>query len=310
VVRFVLFRWRRHAPARSILAAAGVLACGVLASGLVTDRDGYSPTELPNADRIAEYVSQNIRPGDAILAAMITNTPLEYYLNYRGVPFHHIIVDDSWTFNAYSLRKGGMPNPDCWTRLIVIENRGFPEESLDRVLRFMGQIGPVSTETLWEGEQVKVYGVSKLPERIAGMAEGTDWVLNGGFEARDVCWWNRGTAVVQEKIVHSGARSLKIGPRTGGAWQPIALRKSSKYRLTAWGRLSREGDVGWLGVSLTLSNLFDDKKQCEIHNTGWQKCTLTFDTPRDLVQATVWAWKPDGESEFEVDDLDVEAQPK
>ncbi len=278
------------------------------ASGLPTDRDGYLSAELPNGDRIAAFIAQNIRPGDAILAALPSDAPLEYYLNYYQVPFYHVIADPDWIFNAYTARKSGLPNRDCWTRLIVIEGHGSKQERLDQLLRFMGSIGPTSTKTLWEGELVKVYGVSKLPERIAGALDGSDWVLNGGFEASDFCWWNAGTAVVQKNNVHSGARALQIGPRTGGAYQPIGLRRSSEYTFNAWGRLTQNADSGWIGLSMSRLNGPEIKQQCEIRSTNWQECAFTFVTPADLDRATVWAWKGDGETELEVDEFQVHAQ--
>jgi hypothetical protein len=306
-IRYVSSRWRLAAPNPFVTAAAGLVAFLVLASGLLTSRDGYMAPEVPNADRMAAYIAENIRPGDAILASMGTDAPLEYYLNSLRVPFHHLITDESWTFNAYLNRSKGLPNRDCWTRLFVIECRTMGQPSFDQMLRYMGPLGPVSTKIIWQGELVKVYSVSKLPARIRGVTDGMNWVLNGDFEASNVCWWDKGTAVVEETSVHAGARSLQIGSHTGGAWQTIALRRSSKYTFTAWGRVTQDGEVGWLGISLSGPDRPDHKLQCEIHTTGWQKCTFNFLTPFDLDQATVFAWKGDGEGDFEADGFDVEA---
>jgi uncharacterized membrane protein len=304
---FLWSRAARHLPPVSVRPlgwAAGFVLALTLASGLATSPDGYLGTELPNGNRIGAFIAANIRPGDAILAAESTDTPLEYYLDYFNVPFHHVIADETWMFNAYSQHNVGMPIRDCWTRLLVVVSRGFREQTLAQVLQFMGPLGPVSTSILWEGELVKVYGVTRL--QTAQLVSGPNLVLNSGFESNAACWWNLGSAAVQHEQAHAGVNALQLGPLGGSAWQPVAVKRSTSYRFTSWARLTGPGGAAWTGVSLERNAQPPQKYQCEIHAGSWQQCTLTFTTPRDLRQTLVWAWKGDGNGRVLLDDLRLE----
>jgi hypothetical protein len=301
-----LYRMARDAFLRIIGIVAGFATLAVAASGLITDHDGYLWSDLPNGDRLAAHISGLIRPGDAILAGMGTDTPLEYYLRYFNVPFSRIITDPTYRFNAYSSPNRGLQSADCWTRLIVVENHLF-NDRLSELLAFMGSIGPATIRSVWHDEAVNVYTVSKFPENTVGVLENGNWMLNGGFEARNGCWVYRGAIAVQGDSIHNGSFALAIGPHSGGAWQRIAVRPSSTYRFHAWGRLSRFGGVGWLGVTLNQQAQDETKQQCEINSTRWQNCTFTFTTPVQLSEASVFAWNGEGEAQFIVDEFRVEA---
>ena len=298
----------RWSAARSFGWAASLVGLLFLANGLVTDRDGYLSQELPNGDQIGAYIAANIRPGDAILAAASTDTPLEYYLDYYHVPFHHVVADESRIFNAYSKHAVVLPDRECWTRLIVVVSRAFNEQTLETVLGHMGQLGPVSTEVLWVGEMVTVYGVTRQrpPQFIADR----NLVMNSGFETNTACWWATGSAVLQHDQVRTGSSGLRLGPTSGGVFQPLALKRSTKYQLIVWARLTAGEDLGWTGISLERSASAPEKHQCEIRATEWYECALTFTTAADLHESMVWAWKNDGPAQVEVDHFRVEEQPE
>src|SRR6185295_2195350 len=106
------------------------------------------------------------------------------------VPFHHVVADESRMYNAYSKHAVVLPDRECWTRLIVVVSRAFNEQTLETVLGYMGQLGPVSTEILWVGEMVKVYGVTR--QRPPQLIADRNLVMNSGFESNTACWWTTG----------------------------------------------------------------------------------------------------------------------
>jgi uncharacterized membrane protein len=304
--------WSLNMPrwfaARSFGWVASLIGLLFLANGLVTTDDGYLSQELPNGDEIGAYIAANIRPGDAILAAASTDTPLEYYLDYYHVPFHHVVADESRMFNSYSKHAVVLPDRECWTRLIVVVSRAFNEQTLETVLGYMGQLGPVSTEILWVGEMVKVYGVTR--QRPPQLIADRNLVMNSGFESNTACWWTTGSAVLQQEHVRAGSNGLRLGPMRGGVFQPIALKRSTKYQFIVWARLAAGQDVGWTGISLEHSAPEPEKHQCEIRTTDWHECTLTFTTAADLHESMVWAWKNDGPAQVDVDHFRVVEQPE
>lgn len=311
---FSLFHRQRAAASRWPTGPVAAMALSILlVPGLFTAADGYYPQEFPHGNEAVAVIAARLKPGDAILAEEATDTPLEYYVNRYGIPFHHVVADKDWIFNAYAQSRFGLPDRNCWTRLIGVVSQGYRRQSIEKLVKFMGEVGPLRQQLIWSAPDVAVYELTRPPDVLARMeSSGQNLVLNPGFEAGAVCWWDEGSASITSTSPRSGRSDLQIGPSAGGTFQEVPMAAGGRYRLNVWVRLRPTGatldpsDKAWVGVSLTGSGPKDDKRQLEITSPGWQRCSLDLDSPLDLKRASVWAWKENGHSYLEVDDLDLE----
>jgi hypothetical protein len=125
----------------------------------------YFRPELPQADQVASYLKQVLRPNDSVLAAFPCDVPLEYYFQYFSVSSKHLIADPDWSFNAYTARLSEFRlDRQQSERILTIVNPVY-NQSLESAFRFLGEAEPAR----WSVKPVSTFGPSTIYElRLVG----------------------------------------------------------------------------------------------------------------------------------------------
>jgi hypothetical protein len=154
-----------------------------------------------------------------------------------------------------------------------------------------------------EGLAGELARVEELRRRAAA-----DLVKNGGFESGGRNWDNWAAMAVVRDAPRSGGASMRIGPKQGGAGQAIgSVRPGDRLVFRAWARVSKKGEVGWVGVDFFDAADKKDSRSIELTNTAYEEKTRTVTVPPNMARTAVWAWKNDGVGGFlYVDDYSLE----
>ncbi|OCT15139.1 hypothetical protein A8709_13605 [Paenibacillus pectinilyticus] len=128
-------------------------------------------------------------------------------------------------------------------------------------------------------------------------------IMNNGFFEDNLSFWNNwGQASVSTSIVKNGAKAIKISAgAAGGAGQNIGLRPNTTYKLMAWG-------YGKADLGVKYTTLSGSVTQQILSYTGgsyWSWNEITFTTPSDFSDGTVFIWKGDASAEFYADDIQI-----
>jgi hypothetical protein len=147
-------------------------------------------------------------------------------------------------------------------------------------------------------------GSEKLAKELAAV-EGkrkrvaANLVRNPGFEQGTQFWDDWGNPGTPAGDARTGTKSLRIGPKGGGRGQKIgSVRPGDRLVFRAWARVSKKGEVGWVGVDFYDAAKKKDSRSIEVRNTSYEEKTQTVAVPPNMASTVVWAWKNDGVGGF------------
>jgi LCP family protein required for cell wall assembly len=140
-------------------------------------------------------------------------------------------------------------------------------------------------------------------------------IKNGDFERGNADWYVEAGATITETDAVSGSRALVIPAE--GSWvdQSFFFLPGTTYQLTTWGKVSKQGDIGLIGISYFDANgvrLNDlEPKPLSFTPTRYTQEILRFTVPDGVATAKVFIWKDAGKADFNVDDISLrsEVQP-
>ncbi|GAB2688872.1 carbohydrate binding domain-containing protein [Kitasatospora kifunensis] len=130
-------------------------------------------------------------------------------------------------------------------------------------------------------------------------ADGTNLVVNSGFESGDLTGWNcdAGTAGVVTSPVHSGSYAL-AGTATAGddaqCTQTVAVQPNSTYTLSAY----VQGSYVYLGANGQSSTWTPG-------TNGWQQLSTSFTTDASTTSVTLYLHGWYGEGTYDADDVSL-----
>lgn len=137
---------------------------------------------------------------------------------------------------------------------------------------------------------------------------GTNLVQNGGFESGTTANWSvtSGRAFIATDTVHSGAKSLKLGPSQASAEQVVAVQPNTTYVLSGWGRVSAYDTEIVIGAKAFGGT--SEVRAPAFVNTTWRGGSATFTTGPSTTTATVYCFTRAGAGFGYCDDLSVTRQ--
>jgi len=134
-------------------------------------------------------------------------------------------------------------------------------------------------------------------------------VRNAGFENGNTDWVNWGASGVQSGQGYYSTYAIRVGPGAGGRGQDIAsgFTVGSTYTLTARGKTSVDGEIGYIGVDFYNSaNTKIGGKTLSITSQTYARASTDFTVPPGTARLTVWVWKDAGTGGyFYADDIVV-----
>ena len=120
-------------------------------------------------------------------------------------------------------------------------------------------------------------------------------------------WGNHVVGTGKNHATGTSKFELRLGPGTDGISQVIErLAANTAYRLSAWARVSDEGETVVVGVKQHGGK----ETRTSTSSTEWTRLSLDFSTGRDNTQATIYVLKStDRDGHAWCDNLTLPLQP-
>lgn len=118
-------------------------------------------------------------------------------------------------------------------------------------------------------------------------------MTNPCFESDFQGWINWGDSFIETDSVHSGSKSIRVGPAAGGSSQRFEnLVTGNTYTMWGWSRLDNLSTPAWVGVDIfDTSGTVIGNYQWIVSWTSWQQQSVTFVYPSSGADyANIWVW--------------------
>ena len=149
--------------------------------------------------------------------------------------------------------------------------------------------------------------------KLNANAQTTNLISNGNFENSDADWYELGPANVTS-VAYPGAdntsNSLKIGNGEGGMGQMVSASGNSTYVLEGYGKVSGNGEIGYLGVDCMNANgvkIGGGKFEVTFTTTSFTKKTLEFTTVDGTAYIQVYTYKNYSNASVYLDEIVLSA---
>ncbi len=121
-------------------------------------------------------------------------------------------------------------------------------------------------------------------------------IQNPGFESGAASWEDWGNSVVVANNAYSGTSSLRTGTGDGGRGQIISGTAGNSYSFSVWGKVSRSGVTGYIGVDcLDANENILQKYELTFTGTAYTKKSASFTAPQETVNLQIYVWKEGSE---------------
>lgn len=137
-------------------------------------------------------------------------------------------------------------------------------------------------------------------------------IKNNDFEGGATDWYMEAGSEIKETAAVSGSNALVLD--ASGSWvdQSFFFLPGTTYQLSAWGKVSKSGDQGVIGISYfgesgeRLNDL--EPETLTFDSSKYTQQTLRFTVPDGVATAKLYIWKNKGKADFEVDDISVRSE--
>ncbi len=144
--------------------------------------------------------------------------------------------------------------------------------------------------------------------------DGENLISNGGFESGEEGWYVDGPVEVTTSNTHSDSTAIRLGSREAAGYMDQLIPLSAPgttYQLSAWGKLSADGETAQIGIVFWGSN--EDRLRNEeptpltFSSPEFVQQRLTFTVPSHVAEISVFVYKDDGSAQFYADSLSLTA---